>query len=217
MFQGIMEGDKALLQCLGESFRVAGKDSLALLCFEHVFQEFPHFQDRPISEVTDTLRAFLDYARLMAKMARKSLDDPTVQSLFGFEPMPNNIFRIHPHTYFHQRLLAECLPTARVQDSGILLPRWELSTRFKTFLDELLWQRVDYQDNICRETRAFRVCLPFLLEGKCHFKDKCWEAHLTESALTPAFYNQRIYIHLKQVMILQTLHFNSKGKTNRQR
>jgi hypothetical protein len=216
MFQTIINRQTAPLHRLGEQFRIAGRDFLALLCFEHAFREPPQFHNWPISDVAEILWAFLGYARLMMNVTRKSLDDPGLQQLFGLQAMSDNIFSM-PDTPFHRRLLSDRAITIPMQNDRIRLHEWELSSQFKHCLNEHLWQQVHHQDRICKQTRVFRPCLRFLLENYCAQEDRCWRAHLQASALTRDFYNLRVCIHLQQIMILQTQHFNSRERDNRVR
>jgi len=61
MFQAIGRVDRARLRTLAKTFIDIENLPAALLCLDNIFSSHPKLQDLPLSEVQESLSAYLDY------------------------------------------------------------------------------------------------------------------------------------------------------------
>jgi hypothetical protein len=212
MFKAISTGSMPQLQRLGAKFYDSDNIAATLLCLENVFNKVaPHLQAASISEVAETLGAFVKYARLLRRLGcdPDPSDNPSVQKLFAFQSASNDTLLVPANTFLHRQLKNDQVLTQK-QDESILIPKWDLSEKFRKYLNGHLCKKVEDVDWICWKTQAFEPCLQHLIAGRCS-KAECSRAHFDLSELTRSFYNTRVQIHL-QILALRTLSFNARSQ-----
>jgi flagellar biosynthesis regulator FlaF len=213
MFQAIVKNDLVELQRLGENFDQ--NDPAALLCLDHAFTNMPNIQESTVHEVDETLCSFLRYARLLQSFACRAdpCSDAGTMRLFGLQVGANHAFVIPPGTFLHHRLTHDRSFVVQSQDN-VMINAWELTAKLKKYLHEHLQDRVSAENQLCQEVQAFTPCVPFLITRHCN-RTECPRKHLAAAALTPEFYGVRVRIHMRQMLILQTLHFISMDQDRR--
>lgn len=208
MFLAITSGNLTRVVQLSQSFSTEKiSHPAALLGFHHYFNNFPRIQISPSPEVAQVLADFLVYTRLLCEMAfdPDPCNNPTIQKLFAIQVSTDNAFIVPSATYLYRILMDTHTSVLRSNDEGTLVSDWELSRTIRRCIWDHLRQKVLEENEICRKTRAFSVCLSFLVLGSCARRD-CHREHRDSTTINSEWFNIRVRLHLQQVLVFQTLH-----------
>jgi hypothetical protein len=154
---------------------------------------------------------FYAYTRPLHDIA--SLVDPCnnqgVQQLFAFQALREDVFSIFPCAFLYREVANQQVLFFQEKDGKRSVSRRDLSHVLKNALGERLRARVMEENDICRRMRVFSPCLYALL-GTCT-RPECPRDHPDPAKLNPDWYNDRVRIHLQQILIFQNLHFVNLG------
>lgn len=205
MFQAILSEDVTRLQQLGLKFHLEDNKPAALLCLDHVHTSPFEFQGTTLEETISTLEMFHAYAKLLHDVAFNP--DPchegTVQKLFAFSPRGEDSFFVPQGTFIYNAIAEQAVQFEADHDVR-LVSQTEISQAFKNGLSERLRRRVMDENEVCRSAKIFSPCL-YALEGSCQ-RPECPRDHVDPARLNQKWYNDRVRIHLQQILIFQTLH-----------
>ncbi|KAJ6573853.1 hypothetical protein DFH09DRAFT_1311930 [Mycena vulgaris] len=208
MFQAIGRREFSQLEPLGEAFE-ATNPAAALLCLDHCFTNRPELQELQVDGVASKLQAFLAYAKLLNTFTwMDPCHWPVVEKLFGYVRQGENTFSIPAGTFLHSALRQQDHPAFhRSAEQNILLSGSELRDVFHRTLKDRLRRRVQAENDVCKQTRAFSPCLVFaMFDGQCN-RDDCPHEHLPMALIDAQQYNLRVRIHLQQILIFQNVQF----------
>ncbi|OBZ79120.1 TPR and ankyrin repeat-containing protein 1 [Grifola frondosa] len=213
MFRAIASSDLARLLQLGEKFYLLHHNmAAAFLCMDHVFSTMPKLQAASLSQIATKLQTFLSYAQMLQKFVSDSdlCNNKTIRKLFGFEASTEELFLIPKETSLFTQINDRLTPTARSTDEGSIVVRWELERLIGFFLRGRLLRRVIQENEMCHTLRAFRPCLPFIIFRHCN-RQECPRDHVDPAFYDANAYNNRVRVHLQQILIYQTLHAVENG------
>ena len=204
MFEAIRDADRASLRTLAKTFVGKGKDTVVLLCLDHVFSSPLKLQNLPLVEVQASLSLYLDYIRLLNKFMRGNslAQGSDHQRLFGFQVLGGNRYRTPRHTLLHEKLTDESDPSRKGTD-GYTHTSDEVRRGIVELLRSRISDRTKMQDHACHDVHGFSPCLRLVVEKKCHSPSKegpCTFQHIQPEQLTADWYHARlrlILLHLK--------------------
>lgn len=214
MFQAIVSNDIPRLRQLGLKFHFEANKPAALLCLDHVHRSPFGFQGTTHEEMISTLEIFHTYARLLHDFtfSPDPCHERTVQKLFAFKPRMEDNFAVPKGTFLYNAIASAepMVQSDETDDQVRLVPQTELSQVFKQSLSERLRCRVMEENEVCRSAKVLSTCLN-ALEGSCQ-RSECPRDHVDPARLNPKWYNDRVRIHLQQILIFQTLHSIDLGQ-----
>lgn len=183
----------------------------ALLCLDHVFASPLQIADAPLATVVEKLDTFSTYATLLSAVTFRM--DPckgeSLGRLFGFSRVAENVYRIPQPTWLYS-VISRSRKLDDATELTITVP--ELQVQFRTCLKARLTERAQAASDACYRSRAFLPCLSYVVFQSCPRRE-CPDNHITSEAIDPEFYNQRVRIHLQQILILQNLRENTGRQT----
>lgn len=199
------------LQELASRFILVHKRGHAgLMCLDHVFVSPPAIQVADLKTVRDQLYSFYVYAFSLREfgLTPKPCSNEAIRRILRISPSGDHVFSLQAGTWL-RRLVFESrvkISIIRHDEHGTLwVYEAELCNFIKSSVLTRLKERVLRENEMCRLTQAFSPCVSFATSGICH-RDPCSQAHLVPVQLTPEWYNMRVWLHLQQIQIFQTLH-----------
>ncbi|KAJ7630373.1 hypothetical protein FB45DRAFT_915319 [Roridomyces roridus] len=192
MFQAIRDRDLWKLESLGQFFE-SGNQAAALLCLDH--------------SVAQMLKVFGIFVRLLNSMSWVDpCVHPVVAKLFAVVHQGENNFLIPEGTFLHSTLRQQNHPACQSAEESVVLAGSDLADVFQRTLKARLKQRVEQENDACKQTPAFSPCLMFAIDGQCNRFD-CPHEHIPGQRITTQHYNLRVRIHLQQILILKRVQF----------
>ncbi|KAH9931245.1 uncharacterized protein B0H18DRAFT_929725 [Fomitopsis serialis] len=204
MFQAIISNDVSRLLELSEQFRRFHKDvTSALRCLDHAFMTTPNLRDARLPLLADTLHHFSVYVDLLHILAATPdlSNDEGIQRLFAFKTASEDFFLIPRNTFLHGRRWSQGF---RQSDQGVLVLKHDLNRFLRHSLQERLCTKIREENELCHQTRAFQICLPFFAFGRCN--RECPQEHVISNEYTMDQYNLRIRVILQQILIYNSAH-----------
>lgn len=208
MFQAILSQDVPRLQQLGLKFHLEDNKPAALLCLDHVYSYPFGFQETTFEETISALEIFHAYASLLHDVAftPEPCREGIIQRLFAFSPEREDRFLVHKGTFLYNAIAKQEVQFSEANHDIQLVSQTELSQAFKNSVSERLRRRVMEENEVCRSAKIFSPCL-YALEGSCQRStSECPRIHVDPARLNQKWYNDRVRIHLQQILIFQTLH-----------
>ena len=207
MFRAIIAENTQTLRRLGLSFYHSDNKPAALLCFDHIFNTPPMFDGSTLDEMVFSLDIFYKYAKLLRDVAfiQDPCDCPFMQKLFSIQPLRDDYFTLPVGTLLYGTVARRGnLPfdgnTAQRTVSNV-----ELSRTLKATLSDRVCMRVmEETDVFMTKVTSMSPCLDFLADSCDHAE--CTRAHVGTLAVDTAWYNARVRIHLKQILVFQVIH-----------
>ncbi|KAF9033219.1 hypothetical protein BDZ89DRAFT_983953 [Hymenopellis radicata] len=206
MFKALFAGSDKDLLSLGLKFVQQDIHAAALLCLDHFFSRPLQIQSMPLIGVVDTLETFTTYVTLLSKVT--FLVDPWkdehISRLFGFSRVAENVFRVPSPTWLFDRI-SRARKTLTSTEFQVSVE--ELQLQFRISLGSRLRARTEAASDACHQSKAFSPCLAYVVFRSCN-RFNCPENHIAASGIGPEFYNQRVRVHLQQILIAQSLREN---------
>nr|GAT46622.1 predicted protein [Mycena chlorophos] len=217
MFHAVRQRDLEMLAFLSEYFEKAGDSPAALLCLGHCFTRLPKLQSLDVHGVSDRLKLFYRYVKLLHSFVwADPCANPRASRLFGIVPHSDKGFLIRAGTFLHSAFLADRPEAATASD--IVLGPGELRDLYHVTLKERLRIQVMQEDSLCRQTRAFTPCLMYTVFGGNCNRPACPHEHLNATKINREHYNTRLRIHLLQILILHSVQYiNVDGDLSKRR
>lgn len=211
MFRAIAANNRKELLVLGERFhRWHKNDAAALICLDHAFSGALDLERIPLSDLSTVLKIFHLYARILLNLASQEhpSDTPDIRRLFGFVPETDSedFFIVRKGTLLHNICSERTVPSIRPHDQGIAILRSELDNFLRRILQNRLHKKVAEENELCRNTRAFRVCLAHVAFNRCPRMDHCPQDHLAAEKFDTDLYNLRVRVCLQQMLIYNTVY-----------
>lgn len=189
---------------MGLRYSQANDYAAALLCLDHVFAWRLKIESAPLPEVIDKLTKFTVYVALFSKVAFQM--DPTkdefIARLFGFSRIAENAILVPTWATFLHDAISREKSTLRAPDFHIAVA--DFQAHFRKALSARLRKFAETANEVCLHSKAFSPCLSFVVFGSCP-RHNCPENHIHAKDIGPAFYNQRVHVHLLQMLIVQSL------------
>ena len=207
MFGAIIAKNTQTLRRLGLSFYRSDNKPAALLCFDHIFNTPLTFDGSTLDEMASSLDIFYKYAKLLCDMAftQDPCDCPFMQKLFSIQPLRDDYFTLPVGTLLYDTVTRRGnLPfdgnTARRTVSNV-----DLSRTLKATLSGRVRMRVMKEtDAFMTKATSMSPCLDFLADSCDHAE--CTRTHVGMLAVDTEWYNARVRIYLKQILVFQVIH-----------
>ncbi|KAG2048327.1 hypothetical protein BDR06DRAFT_976091 [Suillus hirtellus] len=184
MFQSILRGNHKLLRNLALGFHEQNNEPAALLCLDHIF-----------SRTTD-IRTF-------------AVDEMQwgIQRLFSIVRLSSDQFLIPDGTFLHNNLMEICQGIILVSEhpSGYTASHRVVTQLLQQSIRTILKDKILEIDVMCCKSPVFSQCLQFLISGVCR-RYNCPQEHVAVSKLDRQYYNNRVAIHIWQILILQFMY-----------
>ena len=206
MFRAIIAKKTQILRRLGLSFYNSDNRPAALLCFDHIFNTPPKFDDSTLDEMAASLDIFYKYAELLRDVAfvQDPCDCPLVQKLFSIQPLREDTFALPIGTFLYDAVAERGDLFFGGDAAQRTAPSADLSRTLKATLSNRVRTRVMEETEMFMKARIFSPCLYFLA-GSCR-STECTRTHVGTLTVDTAWYNMRVQIHLKQIVLFQILH-----------
>ena len=206
MFNAIALRDYATLDRLHERFLSREDFASSLLCLDHVFSEstFPSdFSPLSLSALATALRTFLNYTRLLQRLAfcPRPTNDPATCKLFQLHFRTEDVVIIPPAA---TALTQSCRANLLLADQGYHLDRWEVDLLINSVFRRRLLTQVTKENGVCEGIKHLRPCLTFAASSKCT-REGCPQYHGDTQYYTAESYNMRVRVILLQMLICRTV------------
>ncbi|KAJ3908266.1 hypothetical protein F5879DRAFT_367138 [Lentinula edodes] len=203
MFQAIVDKDQNTLQRLGSAFIKMNSLPSALLCLDHYYTPPLPFKNLTVYQMADELDLFHRYSQLLLDLFTnpKPVDQLGLCKLFGFQKLSDSHILLSSGSYLYRNYPNDSL------GQDLQLDMIDFMRHFRACISQRLRERVYEQNSICRGCNTFTPCLAYAVFEYCHRGVSCHDAHLPIASFTDSFYNARLRIHLRQVVIVRILHF----------
>ncbi|THU96852.1 hypothetical protein K435DRAFT_965733 [Dendrothele bispora CBS 962.96] len=209
MFRAIASNDKSQLPVLAKSFHVSNDLPAALLCLDHYFLLFPDIRSMPVLVLTEHLEMFSRYIQMLSDIVTKPnpQDSTGLSLLFGFQRLSESQVLLRRGTLLNTE---SSFGSAEQQDRTI--SSQDFSNLFQLHLKARLSERLRAENEACKHAQAFTLCLNFSIYNKCP-RNPCPDMHIHRLSLDPSFYNARVRLHFRQILVLQTSQAFDSGTT----
>ena len=207
MFRAIISKNTQTLRRLGLSFYRSDNKPAALLCFDHIFSTPLKFDGMTLGEMAFPLDIFHKYAELLRDVAfiQDPCDCPFVQKLFSIQPLREDSFGLPIGTFLYDAVAERGDLFFGGNAAQRTVPSADLSRTLKATLSDRVRSRVmEETEAFMIKARSMSPCLYFLADS-C-YRTECARAHVGALAVDTAWYNTRVQIHLKQILVFQVLH-----------
>ena len=208
MFRAIIAKKTQILRRLGLSFYNSDNRPAALLCFDHIFNIPPKFDGSTLDEMAASLDIFYKYAELLRDVAfvQDPCDCPLVQKLFSIQPLREDAFALPIGTFLYDAVAERGDLFFGGDTAQRTAPSADLSRTLKATLSDRVRTRVMEETEMFMKARFISPCLYFLADS-CH-RTECTRAHIgtLTASVDTAWYNMRVKLHLKQIVLFQILH-----------
>ncbi|KAF5377133.1 hypothetical protein D9757_008778 [Collybiopsis confluens] len=196
MFMAILNGDRPTLRDLGRAFFSESNLSAALLCLDHCFTPPFFLNHLTVYQMAESQSLFLIYLQLLRDVCgdRRLAN---FHKVFGVQKSLDSYVLLSDGSYLHQKLISS--EEENPLDISVFIHR------LRKCISARIEERILQQESICRNSGTFRPCLAYSVFQLCQ-TDPCLDDHVPSAALTPAFYNTRVRIHLQQIQVLHILH-----------
>ena len=214
MFQAIIAKNTQTLRTLGLSFYHSDNRPAALLCFDHIFNTPFKFDGMTLDEMAFSLDIFYKYAELLRDVAfvQNPCDCPFVQKLFSIKPLREDSFGLPIGTLLYEAVAERGDLFFGGNTAQRTVPSADLSRTLKATLSDRVRLRVMEETEVfMTKTRFMSPCLYFLADS-CR-RTECTRAHVGALTVDTAWYNTRVRIHLKQILVFQVLHCVDIGES----
>ncbi|KAG1889225.1 hypothetical protein F4604DRAFT_1612723 [Suillus subluteus] len=210
MFRNILHGNHEPLRNLALNLHEHNKPA-ALLCLDHIFSRTTDIRTFAVDEMQRFLQQFHAYVRLLYLIL--TFPDPMehkgIQRLFSIVPLSGDEFLIPDGTFLHNCVMEIRQGITWVSEhhdpSGYTASRRNATQLLQRSIRTILKDKVSEIDAMCYESPVFSQCLPFLISGVCR-RDNCPQEHVAVSKLDRRYYNNRVAIHIWQILILQFMY-----------
>ena len=206
MFRAIIAKNIQTLRRLGLSFYRNDNKPAALLCFDHIFNTLK-FDGSTLDEMASSLDIFYKYAELLRGVAfiQEPCNCPFIQKLFSIQPLREDSFALPIGTFLYEAVAERGDLFGGGDTEQRTVPNADLSRTLKATLSDRVRSRVmEETEAFMIKARSMSPCLYFLT-NYCH-RTECTRAHVGAPAVDTAWYNTRVQIHLKQILVFQVLH-----------
>ncbi|KAG2048322.1 hypothetical protein BDR06DRAFT_962830, partial [Suillus hirtellus] len=209
MFQSILRGNHESLRNLALKFHEQNNKPAALLCLDHVFSRTIDMRAFTVDEMRRFLQQFHAYARLLYLIL--TFPDPMehmgIRRLFSIVRLSGDEFLILNGTFLHNKIMEtrQNITWASETPSGYTASRRNVTQLLQRSIRTILKDKVSRINDKCCESPVFSQCLQFLISGVCQ-RDKCPQEHVAVSKLDRQYYNNRVAIHIWQILILQFMY-----------
>ncbi|KAG2096334.1 uncharacterized protein F5147DRAFT_839983 [Suillus discolor] len=209
MFQNILRGNHESLRNLALNFHEQNNKPAALLCLDHIFSRTIDIRAFTVDEMRRFLQQFHAYARLLYLIV--TFPDPMehrgIRRLFSIVRLSGDEFRIPNGTFLHNKIMEirQGITWASETPSGYTASRKNVTQLLQRSTRTILKDKVSRINDKCCESPVFSQCLQFLISGVCQ-RDKCPQEHVAVSKLDRQYYNNRVAIHIWQILILQFMY-----------
>ena len=207
MFWAIIAKNTQTLRRLGLSFYRNDNKPAALLCFDHIFNTPLKFDGSTLDEMASSLDIFYKYAELLRDVAfiQDPCDHLFVQKLFSIQPLREDYFTLPIGTFLYDAVAEQGNLPSDGNTAKRTVPNADLSRTLKATLSDRVHSRVmEETEAFMIKARSMSPCLHFLANS-CH-RTECARAHVGALAVDTAWYNTRVQIHWKQILVFQVLH-----------
>ncbi|KAG2085197.1 uncharacterized protein F5147DRAFT_794237 [Suillus discolor] len=209
MFQNILRGNHEPLRNLALNFDKQNNKAAALICLDHIFSRTTDIQAFTVDEMQQFLQQFHAYARLL--YLTLTFPDPMghrgIQRLFSIVRLSGDQFLIPDGTFLHNNLMEDRQGITWVSEhsSGYTASRRVVTQLLQQSIRKILKDKISEIDVMCCKSPVFSQCLQFLISGVCR-RDNCPQEHVAVSRLDRQHYNNRVAIHIWQILILQFMY-----------
>ncbi|KAG2091484.1 uncharacterized protein F5147DRAFT_822994 [Suillus discolor] len=211
MFRTILCGNHEPLRNLALSLHGNNNQPAALLCLDHIFSRTTDIRTFAVEEMQRFLQQFHAYARLLYLIL--TIPDPMdsehrgIQRLFSIVQLSGDEFLIPDGTFLHNCVMEtrQGITWVTEHPSGYTASRRNVTQLLQESIRTILKDKVSEIDAMCCKSPVFSQCLPFLMSGVCR-RDNCPQEHVTVSKLDRQYYNNRVAIHIWQILILQFMY-----------
>ncbi|KAG2048320.1 hypothetical protein BDR06DRAFT_920603 [Suillus hirtellus] len=209
MFQNILRKNHEPLRNLALGFHQQNNQPAALLCLDHVFSRAIDIRAFTVDEMRRFLQQFHAYARLLYLIS--TFPDPMehrgIRRLFSIVRLSGDKFLIPNGTFLHNKMMEvrQGITWVSESPSGYTASRSNVTQLLQRSFRTILKDKVSEIDAMCCKCPVFSQCLQFLISGVCG-KDSCPQEHVAVSKLDRQYYNNRVAIHIWQILILQFMY-----------
>ncbi|KAG1881873.1 hypothetical protein C8R48DRAFT_682497 [Suillus tomentosus] len=209
MFQSILRGNREPLRNLALNFYIQNNEPAALLCLDHIFSRTTDIRTFAVDEMQWFLQQFHAYARLLYLIL--TFPDPMehrgIQRLFSIVRLSGDQFLIPDGTFLHNNLMEirQGIIFVSKHPSGYTASRRIVTKLLQQSIRTILKDKISEIDVMCCKSPVFSQCLQFLISGVCRI-DNCPQEHVAVSKLDRQYYNNRVAIHIWQILILQFMY-----------
>ncbi|KAG2143549.1 uncharacterized protein EDB93DRAFT_1088104 [Suillus bovinus] len=209
MFQNILRGNHEPLRNLALDFHEHDNQPAALLCLDHIFSRTTDIRTFAVDEMQRFLQQFHAYARLLYMVL--TIPDPMeyrgIQKLFPIVRLSGDEFFIPVGTFLHKYVteIRRGITSVSKHPSGYTAFRREVTQLLQQSFRTILKDKVSEIDAMCCKSPIFSQCLQFLISGVC-LKGNCRQEHVAVSKSDRRCYNNRVAIHIWQILILQFMY-----------
>ncbi|KAG1777307.1 hypothetical protein EV702DRAFT_1102293 [Suillus placidus] len=209
MFQNILRGNHEPLRNLALDFHEHNNQPAALLCLDHIFSRTTDIRTFAVDEMQRFLQQFHAYARLLYLVL--TIPDPMehkgIQRLFSVVRLSGDEFLVSDGTFLHNCVMEirQGITWVSEHPSGYTASRRNVTQLLQRSIRTILKDKVSEVDAMCCKSPAFSQCLQFLISGVCR-RDNCPQEHVAVSKLDRLYYNNRVAIHIWQILILQFMY-----------
>lgn len=207
MFEAICAGNRDALLPLAFEFLKGQNIVAGLLCLDHHFSKdmitgMAHLEGKQLS---DKLDAFICYIQLLSKVAfhHNHALIPDVHLLFNIRDLSDNLRLIPTTSPLSDHILCSSSVRSKKSEEGLMISSVDLARVLKTILTIHLKAKINEQEHVARETRAFVICINYSVVKTCP-RAPCPNLHLSKP-LTVEVFNLHVRIQLQQIIICQAL------------
>ncbi|KAG1854678.1 hypothetical protein C8R48DRAFT_721046 [Suillus tomentosus] len=209
MFQNILRGNHEPLRNLALNFHKQNNKLAALICLDHIFSRTTDIRAFTVDEMQQFLQQFHTYARLLYLIL--TFPDPMkhrdLQRLFSIVRLSGDQFLIPDGTFLHNNLMEvrQGITWISEHSSGYTTSRRVVTQLLQQSIRTILKDKITEINAMCCKSPVFSQCLQFLISGACR-RDNCPKEHVAVSKSDRQYHDNRIAIHIWQILILQFMH-----------
>ncbi|KAF9229832.1 hypothetical protein BS17DRAFT_744362 [Gyrodon lividus] len=208
MFQAISQGDLASLDKLAATFLAEEQNASALLALDHICgRRLLVLKSANLPETSVFLTKFLQYTRLLYQIIShpNPISSHSIKRLFCISEVSGTEYGMELGSFLHSYATSDRDDPKYPRPSKFTLSRRDTVFILRQSLAKHLREQVTAENELCHDAVVFSQCLAFIINGYCN-RSGCPQDHIGLSALDATQYNARIYIHLQQIRILQTMY-----------
>jgi hypothetical protein len=163
-----------------------------------------------ISHLAERLALFYEYARLLHNCgSRPDMFRPdTMAKICGYLPITSDTYTI-PRDSFLYRLVEKHSPMLHLQvkvdplELDMVVSTSELFAIRREALFRHLRERISEQNELCRSSPHFSLCLNFAITGICN-RVACPREHTRARDMTPQLFTTRVRLHVLRILFNQS-------------
>ncbi|KAL0571720.1 hypothetical protein V5O48_010244, partial [Marasmius crinis-equi] len=209
------EPDRTALREAGRAFFASQNTPAAVLCLDYYFDDSPTLrnEDLALDEVVQELELFhLFVERLLSAITVPDASEANeLPKLFGYRKLGENQVDILPNSLLYRHFSQRHGPD-RVRDATLM----ELHACIRNIALDRLGFLTDQVNEVCKNVKAFSLCLPFTQVGYCK-RSSCPKAHVRMPDLDGTYYTLRVRIHLQVILLLTKFQHNTAYRHNQRR